>query len=1547
MEMQKSIYGLGKGPPMLYEELDDKYRQKCKKRRKLSDKSDVNKSRKLSTEDMMKEMRQRRNMINEEELSTCTLPGDFPPELGYRALAAYALLRTLSRELRLSPFTPTVFLRALYLPFPNKLMGQVHVSLLRVLLPNLKMGFTYKPRGGGSGVYKRRHVDNIRWPLRAGDNLTYLDGLSWPVFYDDYCHLTADRLWSSIHDEVLQLDFRNMGIQFTGVKDFEANMYDDESDDEEVMQQNLLSRPMGTVPLTASMSREPVTPISMMSAVQKSSTKEVHEKKHTRDRKHLRSPTYADSDDGDADNVCDYDSDANDEDEMIWQGRKGKALTPSKGATPSALPVTQKTASARKATSPTSSVLQATRKKKPIYSAPSKPNNPLSAGPDSLSKIPLNGKATSPTSSVLQATRKKRPMYLLPLTEVSSGSSVSAIPSSSPKSERQHSLVHPQSGDKSLNNQASLNYVTSRPFFGRQDIGGDGSLKPRKKKCLEVANETATALRNFICGVESPPKLVDGDNEGVTNQNDILDFDAGRWSHFEPLKAMRSGIPYHHLSLSQKLDMLEFLIDELLSVDAIAAEFSKRRTISDCYSLPYGILPKASELENLENDDECGVCQGEGELLCCDGCVSSYHRGCLGMSQGQVLPDGKWLCPECKVVDPANYGPLRGGKKAWLEWFSVEDVLDSIKNDDSRSSLGQQVGGILPANTEKMSSLAVQGTEIITSNLHRQQKTGIAPGNSLSLVSHTEKAENLIPVEEKSSKPGPNLNTTNSVNMTIDETKGTPSLEQNQSNPQPQLAAQQAISTTNTENTVDVCSGGGKSSSSEATNTHVVRTIDSHEAVKAPTVEGASLNLEAKMTQTLGSTSTQETETESTTEDALSKLESARTTSQAVEPSNTLGVGKALITECMSLDSEKKLVSTQAVDVFSPPKVEEAPSTEHTSRRAEKVPEEVGKPSNSDRRLTAAQGATKVPCLWKGYEFLVIHGFVFSRRRDKSSSNAGNEQKHQKAYLVLSKNDVDKYLTAMGNEVSNAWPFVQIPSLETSASGHFPSSRLYLSSLDSFDPSFYSSTYRKAPVSFLMKAGGGSQITKLMLSDYESVCSQSSTFRITETLMRDFSFDNQVADYLRSQLSLFDPYQMIKGYLVRLDTALKKACLLNEFWESGGDRTRNDIWLCNVRKCKSLPRLARLFLRLVDQIHPRAFEEGWFHNQLAKGSELVEVGHDRHYHDLSPSWNEKTEMRKRLWQRTPPHMMLSLFTKEDCLEEFALEIRSEVGKPVTMIRSKRKQAKSNERGVTDRSTEARKNENGSALASSGKCNPSSGSTARESTSEPSTKATRAESQPSFVKQDFLLKGNPSNQSKNTLSSKQEDGSGEQDTLGAKKLVSSASMDKNVEDEFKNKRRTRRSGRFGMQATEAPASGTMGLTASESKRTHLSAQDTTFQIEKFKRVSEVEKFVKRPFQRDQLWPVAGRKPFATLGNLPAKEMKRLARNAGCVKAPHVAYQTSHEVGQVCMAHTWRKRTQSCRGLEELILQIRVFESFLDRSVRRSGCDRVCQLLFMQV
>lgn len=148
-----------------------------------------------------------------EHLAASRLPEGFPPALAFRALAAYSLLRTLSVELRISPFTPNVFLRALHLPYPSRLLGQIHVALLRVLLPSLNMGYTFRQRGGYAGNIKRRKIDGHRLELRAGDNLTYLDSFSWPLFYDDYVHLTADVLHAHLSDSELHMDHRLLALR--------------------------------------------------------------------------------------------------------------------------------------------------------------------------------------------------------------------------------------------------------------------------------------------------------------------------------------------------------------------------------------------------------------------------------------------------------------------------------------------------------------------------------------------------------------------------------------------------------------------------------------------------------------------------------------------------------------------------------------------------------------------------------------------------------------------------------------------------------------------------------------------------------------------------------------------------------------------------------------------------------------------------------------------------------------------------------------------------------------------------------------------------------------------------------------------------------------------------------------------------------------------------------------------------------------------------------------------------------------------------------------
>ncbi|GER39722.1 metalloendopeptidases [Striga asiatica] len=71
-----------------------------------------------------------------------------------------------------------------------------------------------------------------------------------------------------------------------------------------------------------------------------------------------------------------------------------------------------------------------------------------------------------------------------------------------------------------------------------------------------------------------------------------------------------------------------------------------------------------SSADDDSNGDECRICGMDGLLLCCDGCPSSYHSRCLGLSKTH-MPDGSWYCPECKIdaTEPkiVRETALRGG----------------------------------------------------------------------------------------------------------------------------------------------------------------------------------------------------------------------------------------------------------------------------------------------------------------------------------------------------------------------------------------------------------------------------------------------------------------------------------------------------------------------------------------------------------------------------------------------------------------------------------------------------------------------------------------------------------------------------------------------------------------------------------------------------------------------------------------------------------------------------------------------------------------------
>ncbi|OKL57642.1 hypothetical protein UA08_06983 [Talaromyces atroroseus] len=70
-----------------------------------------------------------------------------------------------------------------------------------------------------------------------------------------------------------------------------------------------------------------------------------------------------------------------------------------------------------------------------------------------------------------------------------------------------------------------------------------------------------------------------------------------------------------------------------------------------------GEAAASSQDESLDNNDYCRQCQRSGSLLCCDGCVNSYHFSCLEPPLDPAhLPEGQWFCPSCQMRN--SFGSL-------------------------------------------------------------------------------------------------------------------------------------------------------------------------------------------------------------------------------------------------------------------------------------------------------------------------------------------------------------------------------------------------------------------------------------------------------------------------------------------------------------------------------------------------------------------------------------------------------------------------------------------------------------------------------------------------------------------------------------------------------------------------------------------------------------------------------------------------------------------------------------------------------------------------
>ena len=1339
------------------------------------------------------------------------LPKGFPPELAYRALAVYSFLRTMSIPLRLSPFTPHVFLRALLLPYPSRLLGSVHVALLRILLTSLKMGYHWTPipstkdkkgRHSTDGrshhhthhqlqvltTTKKRHVDGLRYPLRAGDNLDFLDRYTWPIFYDDYCHLTADVLYAAIHDDFNFVDLRKLDIDRApsmhdhgdrseeedngldiakneapgrsrrgqqrqthgpsviylddeddavngGASDDEFNVDEDEDDDDDEdfilsMAQERKSRKQRS---TGKKRGRPRKHTLQENGVSGSSPRPAKKLKPSHAPTNggfsplnvgktslaFLQPDSADAAQQNLGNVTAS---------MMHQSHFYQRMMASQNAphlnnmqpTCAGLPIIpptighgmayqQQFSGARLPQTPNTfpslvpngnvaaafgarndplmarsveramaltmaaSQSQLHSQSKPIATTDNRlstvnvqasgsfqPNvstlantAPTSGGKASFvqaigaqrdstktekvseascdvvdgfssnhnrppsrletsAAIPIDTNESSCVLEVELAIRKPVPFATIARSEL--GTSLSELNGSAM---RQGVQDLPKIGEKK--DEKIMSVETTRDVVGPEssanaDTGTMASSATTKTNSTnqlrqEACEATPVVSENTSCTLKVPDlkgpsaildKFIRGEEIGLSedtaenpgfdeddeesNSTDELPSEQSHWRHFDPLKKMRLGTPFFRLTVEDKIIILEFLIDELLTVDSFADELRRRREALEDFDAPYGRLPSKQELEDIVNADECAICAKEGELLCCDGCISSYHRACIGMTEYEALPEGRWLCPECTLPDPAMYGPLHAGRKSSLDWFSPRDI-------------------------------------------------GIS----------------------------------------------------------------------------------------------------------------------------------------------------------------------ALSTGCEGFKEKSGMDSA----------------------------------------------------------FQVVHSFAFARQADEGLDPS-------------SLRDTFPIPVKFGlHGVSRAeWPLSQMRKGS------------YLIGADRYDPSFYLNKYGKAPIPLPYR-----KVVDATMSDFENQCGSAQTFQLSDILSPTMVEDHNVAVALKSGMTLYDPYRMVKTFLIDLELDLLKAQLLDEFWGFRDKSGRSQTWKNCVDSCSSVHRLSRLAVSLVDSMHPRAFSDNWFqplHAKLQSVSAVSDCLNQAEisfaFHCSEDSEDVGLESLRRQWDRSSMSDISHLLAKEslrlvDWLHPQTREDRA--------FRNKRKAASSQKSRVPIPSD---------------------------------SKAILPDNRPLVERQnsDFM-----------TCREKDET------TELLDNLETGEHSDEGRSSAIPSLRSRKRAG-FTHHAGSIDV-GKTGVDTGDDSR--LSSASLT--ILKKKKLASIRKQCKSNVLREGLWPVAGKRLFDPPGYLPRRVIKRLGRRAGVQVAPFTTYSTDFEVGQPSFYHTWRKRMLNCLTYEDLLLGIRILRSFLDLTVSQDS------------
>ncbi|XP_019180374.1 PREDICTED: increased DNA methylation 1-like isoform X2 [Ipomoea nil] len=187
-------------------------------------------------------------------------------------------------------------------------------------------------------------------------------------------------------------------------------------------------------------------------------------------------------------------------------------------------------------------------------------------------------------------------------------------------------------------------------------------------------------------------------------------------SKFELHAGSKLRQPFQNIVLESGVSLLQCLIDSW-----------NRQKESECRDF-YALGIDGDD----PDDDTCGVCGDGGDLICCDGCPSTFHQTCLGI---EMLPPGDWHCPNCtcKFCGVANGNLAEGNEDA------DELLFCDLCEKKYHKSCGQEENA-LPMNTNNVSTFCSNTCQELYDHLQKilGVKHELESGFSWSLIQRSE-----------------------------------------------------------------------------------------------------------------------------------------------------------------------------------------------------------------------------------------------------------------------------------------------------------------------------------------------------------------------------------------------------------------------------------------------------------------------------------------------------------------------------------------------------------------------------------------------------------------------------------------------------------------------------------------------------------------------------------------------------------------------------------------------------------------------------------------